>query len=303
MCGSYAESPEVSTRRVDLNLWVQDAQPRCGAPGALSRMDLILYILTGTLSGFLAGLLGIGGGLVIVPALVYVLPHAGYGPTVLVQTAIGSSLAVIVFTALSSIRAHHRAGCVEWDVVGRMAPGVCLGALAGAALAGHLPGDALRVIYLLFLLGAAAQMLLELRPDGGVSPGQAGYLGAGFVIGVFSSLVGIGGGTLSTPFLLWCRRTIHTAVATSAAIGLPIALSGAAGFVLAGWARPELPPGSTGFIAWPAVVVVGLVSMLLAPLGASISHRVRQRPLRRLFASLLLLLAARIAWELSAAGA
>lgn len=265
-------------------------------------MDLILYILTGTVSGFLAGLLGIGGGLVIVPALVYALPHAGYGPAVLVQTAIGSSLAVIVFTALSSVRAHHRAGFVEWGVVQTMAPGVCAGALAGAALAGQLPGHALRIIYLLFLLGAATQMLLELRPDGGASPSRTGYVGAGFVIGVFSSLVGIGGGTLSTPFLLWCRRTIHTAVATSAAIGLPIAVSGAAGFVLAGWARPELPAGSTGFIAWPAVAVVGCVSVLWAPLGARLSHRVRQRPLRRMFAALLLILAARIAWELSAVG-
>ncbi|MBU3694116.1 MAG: sulfite exporter TauE/SafE family protein [Rhodocyclaceae bacterium] len=264
-------------------------------------MDLALYILTGTVSGFLAGLLGIGGGLVIVPALVYTLPHAGYGPAVLVQTAIGSSLAVIVFTALSSIRAHHRAGYVEWGVVRDMAPGVCVGALAGAALAGALPGHALRVIYLLFLLGAATQMLLDLRPHGGAAPpGRVAYMSAGFVIGAFSSLVGIGGGTLSAPFLLWCRRTIHAAVATSAAIGLPIAVSGGVGFILAGWGRPELPPASTGFVAWPAVAVVGATSVLLAPLGARLSHRVRQKPLKRVFASLLLVLAARIAWELLA---
>jgi hypothetical protein len=265
-------------------------------------MDLVLYILTGTVSGFLAGLLGIGGGLIIVPALLYTLPHAGYGPAVLVQTAIGSSLAVIVFTALSSIRAHHRAGYVEWGVVRAMAPGVCAGALAGAALAGQLPGHTLRIIYLLFLLGASTQMLLELRPDGTASPGRAGYAGAGVVIGVFSSLVGIGGGTLSTPFLLWCRRTIHTAVATSAAIGLPIAVSGGAGFILAGWGRPELPPGATGFVAWPAVLVVGAASVVLAPFGARVSHRVPQRPLKRLFACLLLVLAARIGWELLLAG-
>ncbi len=261
-------------------------------------MDLILYILTGTVSGFLAGLLGIGGGLIIVPALVYTLPHAGYGPDVLVQTAIGSSLAVIVFTAMSSIRAHHRAGYVEWAVVRAIAPGVCVGALGGAVLAGHLSGQVLRVIYLLFLLAAATQMLLELRPKGGAAPGSVGFLAAGLVIGVFSSLVGIGGGTLSTPFLLWCRRTIHTAVASSAAIGLPIAVSGSVGFVLAGLDRTGLPPGSTGFVAWPAVLVIGGVSVLLAPLGAAVSHRVQQRPLKRLFACLLLLLATRIAYEL-----
>jgi uncharacterized membrane protein YfcA len=146
-------------------------------------MDLSLYILTGTVSGFLAGLLGIGGGLIIVPALVYALPHAGYGPQVLMQTAIGSSLAVIVFTALSSIRAHHRAGFVEWTVVRAIAPGVCVGALVGAALASDLPGHILRVIYLVFLLGASTQMLLEWRPAGGREPGRLGFAVAGLVIG------------------------------------------------------------------------------------------------------------------------
>ena len=262
-------------------------------------MDLFFYILTGTVSGFLAGLLGIGGGLIIVPALVYVLPHAGYGPDVLVQTAIGSSLAVIVFTALSSIRAHHRAGYVDWGVVRAIAPGVCVGALSGAVLAGHLSGPVLRVIYLLFLLAAATQMLLDLRPKGGGSPGSAGFALAGFLIGAFSSLVGIGGGTLSTPFLLWCRRTIHTAVASSAAIGLPIAVAGGIGFALAGWGQAGLPAGSTGFVAWPAVGVIGAVSVLLAPLGAAVSHRVPHKPLKRIFAGLLLLPAARIAYELS----
>jgi len=266
-------------------------------------MDLILYILTGTVSGFLAGLLGIGGGLIIVPALVYALPHAGYGPQVLMQTAIGSSLAVIVFTALSSIRAHHRAGFVEWTVVRAIAPGVCVGALVGAALASDLPGHILRVIYLVFLLGASTQMLLEWRPAGGREPGRLGFAVAGLVIGVFSSLVGIGGGTLSTPFLLWCRRGIHAAVASSAAIGLPIALAGSVGFVLAGLGRAGLPEGAIGFVAWPAVLVVGGTSMLLAPLGAAVSHRVPQRPLKRLFAALLLLLAARIAYELANAPA
>ncbi|MCF8192157.1 MAG: sulfite exporter TauE/SafE family protein [Burkholderiales bacterium] len=263
-------------------------------------MDLILYLLTGAVSGFLAGLLGIGGGLIIVPALVYALPHAGYGPDVLVQTAIGSSLAVIVFTALSSIRAHHRAGCVEWGVVRAIAPGVCVGALGGAALAGQLSGQTLRVIYLLFLLAAAWQMLLELRPKGSGSPGPWGFAGAGLVIGVFSSLVGIGGGTLSTPFLLWCRRSIHHAVASSAAIGLPIAVAGSVGFVLTGLDRVGLPPGSTGFVAWPAVGAIGAVSVLLAPLGAAVAHRVAQKPLKRVFACLLLVLAVRIAYELAA---
>lgn len=264
-------------------------------------MELLSYLLTGALSGFLAGLLGIGGGLIIVPALVYILPHAGYGPAALVQTAIGSSLAIIVFTAISSVRSHHRAGYVEWPVVRAVAPGVCVGALGGALFAGHLSGEVLRAIYLLFLLAAAMQMLLDLRPAGGTAPGAAGFAMAGLLIGGFSSLVGIGGGTLSTPFLLWCRRSIHTAVASSAAIGLPIALSGSAGFLWAGLGRTDLPPGAIGFIAGPAVVAVGAISVLTAPIGARLSHRVRQKPLKRLFAALLLVLAARIAWDLGRA--
>jgi len=289
----------MSARKADLNPWVQDAQLHRSLPGTLHfRMDLILYILTGAVSGFLAGLLGIGGGLIIVPALAYTLPHAGYGPPVLMQTAIGSSLAVIVFTAVSSIRAHHRAGYVEWPLVRAIAPGVCVGALSGALLASQLSGESLRVIYLAFLLGAATQMLLELRPAGGAEPGPLAYAAAGVVIGVFSSLVGIGGGTLSTPFLLWCRRSIHAAVASSAAIGLPIALSGSVGFVLAGLDHADLPDGSIGFVAWPAVLLVGAVSVLLAPLGATLAHRVPQRPLKRFFACLLLVLAARILYEM-----
>jgi uncharacterized membrane protein YfcA len=285
-------------------------------------MDLLLYILTGVVSGFLAGLLGVGGGLIIVPALVYILPHAGYGPGVLVQTAVGSSLAIIVLTAVSSIRAHHRAGSLDWQMVRALTPGICVGALAGAALAGQLRGETLRVVYLVFLLAVAAEMLLEWRPPsqgkagrgeagggragggeaGHGEPGRAVVTATGFVIGGLSSLVGIGGGTLSTPFMLWCGRNIHTAVATSAAIGLPIAVSGATGFVLAGLGRPDLPTDATGFVAWPAVAAVGGVSVLLAPMGARLSHRVAQRPLKRTFAALLLVLAARIAWEMFGAG-
>ncbi|NBS93453.1 MAG: sulfite exporter TauE/SafE family protein [Betaproteobacteria bacterium] len=263
-------------------------------------MDLILFALTGLVSGFLAGLLGVGGGLIIVPALLYTLPHAGFGPAVLVHVAVGSSLAVITVTALASVRAHHARGAVEWPVVRAMTPGICAGALLGSVLAGHLPGLALRWVYVVFLLGVSAQMLLELRPAAGRDmPGLAGMALAGAVIGGFSSLVGIGGGTLSTPFLLWCRRSIHVAVGTSAAIGLPIAVAGGLGFVLAGWGRTDLPAGEAiGFVAWRAVLVVGAVSTLLAPVGARLAHALPQRQLKRVFAMCLLLLAARFLFEL-----
>ncbi len=270
-------------------------------------MDILLYLLTGVVSGFLAGLLGIGGGLVIVPALLYILPLAGYDPQTLMQTAVGSSLAVIVFTAVSSMHAHHRAGAVDWPTVWRVAPGIVLGALIGAGLADWLSGDALRVIYLVFLLLVSAQMLLDFRlaPARASTAQGAGktrsateqHSLAGVVIGAFSSLVGIGGGTLSVPYLLWRGRDVRVAVATSAAIGLPIALAGALGFAMLG--TGDTSGGARiGHIAWPAVLVIAPASMLLAPLGARQAHRWPRERLKRVFALLLLLIAVRIGWGL-----
>jgi hypothetical protein len=211
--------------------------------------------------------------------------------------AIGTSLATIVLTSLSSVWAHHRHGAVRWTAFGAMAPGIVLGALLGAMLAERVPGGNLRVIFGLFELVVALQMGLNLRPAPHRQlPGRLGMGVAGGVIGTVSALVGIGGGTMTVPFLLWCNVPMRQAVATAAACGLPIAVAGAAGFVAAGWEKAALPPGSSGYLYWPAFLGIVAASMLFAPLGARLAHRLPAVLLKRFFAVFLALLALRMLW-------
>ncbi len=247
--------------------------------------DLPLYLAVGAFAGVLAGLFGVGGGLVIVPVLAFVFERAGIAPEVLMHLAIGSSLTTIVFTSLASVRAHHRRGAVRWALFARLAPGIAVGALLGAAVADWLPSAGLRRIFGVFELAVAVQMGLGLKPSPHRGlPGSPGLFAAGGVIGTFSAIVGIGGGTLTVPFLTWCNVAMRNAVATSAACGLPIALAGAAGFAMAGWDEAGLPGGSTGFLYWPAIAGVVAASVLFAPLGARLAHALPGEVLKRLFA-------------------
>lgn len=247
--------------------------------------DLYLYLAVGALAGVLAGLFGVGGGLVIVPVLAFVFERSGIAPNVLMHLAIGSSLTTIVFTSFASVRAHHRRGAVEWRVVGRLAPGIVTGALLGAVVADWLPSADLRRIFGVFELAVAVQLGLGLKPGPHRSlPGGPGLFAAGGVIGTLSAIVGIGGGTLTVPFLTWNNVSMRNAVATSAACGMPIAVAGAAGFAVAGWGEPALPSASTGYLYWPAIGGVVAASMLLAPLGARLAHTLPGGLLKRLFA-------------------
>ncbi|HQS99897.1 MAG: hypothetical protein B7Y26_03555 [Hydrogenophilales bacterium 16-64-46] len=257
------------------------------------------YFALGLATGFIAGLLGVGGGLIIVPVLIVQLHAAGLGPGLEAQIALGTSLAVIVFTSLSSVRAHHRHGAVEWPLVRRFAGGALAGTLIGALLAARVPGQVLKVFFVVFLVYAAIQMWLDFKPAAHRTlPGSARCTAAGGVIGAVSSWVGIGGGTLSVPFMLWHNVPLHRAIATSAAIGFPIALAGAAGYAIGGGSRPDLPPGSVGFIYLPALGGIVAGSVLTAPLGARTTHRLPVRRLKRVFALLLAVLAIRMAWTL-----
>ncbi|QLQ03426.1 MAG: sulfite exporter TauE/SafE family protein [Thiobacillus sp.] len=251
----------------------------------------------GLVVGFVAGLLGVGGGLIIVPVLIMLLHTHGQAVGMEPQLALGTSLATILFTSLSSVRAHHRRGAVEWSLVRRIAPGIVLGTLAGAALAARMPATVLKIFFVIFLFYAAIQMWLDFKPapHRGL-PGRAGTSLAGGVIGVVSSWVGIGGGTLSVPFMLWHNVPLHRAIATSAAIGFPIAFAGAVGYVLGGWTVSGLPAGSLGFVYLPALAGIVLGSVLTAPLGARTAHRLPVRPLKRVFALLLFTLALRMVW-------
>ena len=260
---------------------------------------LAAYAGLGLLVGFVAGLLGVGGGLIIVPVLIVMLHAQGLAAGMEPQLALGTSLASILFTSLSSVRAHHRHGAVEWPLVLRIAPGVVLGTLIGAMLATRMSAIVLKLFFVAFLFYAAIQMWLDFKPapHRGL-PGRLGTTLAGSLIGAVSSWVGIGGGTLSVPFMLWHNVALHRAIATSAAIGFPIALAGAAGYAVGGWAREGLPAGSLGFVYLPALTGIVLGSVLTAPLGARTAHRLPVRPLKRIFALLLITLALRMAWTL-----
>ena len=251
----------------------------------------------GLVVGFVAGLLGVGGGLIIVPVLIMLLHTHGQAVGMEPQLALGTSLATILFTSLSSVRAHHRRGAVEWPLVRRIAPGIVFGTLAGAALAARMPATVLKIFFVVFLFYAAIQMWLDFKPapHRGL-PGRMGTSLAGGVIGVVSSWVGIGGGTLSVPFMLWHNVPLHRAIATSAAIGFPIAVAGAVGYALGGWRVGGLPAGSLVFVYLPALAGIVLGSVLTAPLGARTAHRLPVRPLKRVFALLLFTLALRMVW-------
>lgn len=256
---------------------------------------LLIFPAIGAVSGLLAGLFGIGGGLVIVPALnaVFAAGLVAMPPDARMHVAIGSSLAVIVFTAFTSARAHHGYGAVLWPAVRGLVPGVVVGALLGAALADMLATRALEVVFGVFAAMMAVQIGLAPRvePAGeGRLPRLPGFLGAGTVIGAVSALGGIGGGVMTVPYLAWHAVPLRTAVGTAAACTLPVALSGAVGYAVAGWGA-ALPAGASGYLYWPAIAMIAAAAMLTAPLGARLAHRLPVRQLRRLFAVLLLLVA------------
>ena len=249
---------------------------------------LYYYLLLGSVAGLVAGLLGVGGGLIIVPALIVLLTMQGMEHAHIVHMAIGTSLATIVITSISSTWAHHRHGAVQWPVFARLSPGIVIGALIGAAIADYMSASLLRNVFAVFVLIVAVQMLSGVRPSGHREvPENTGMFSAGGIIGAVSSVVGIGGGTMTVPFLLWCNVKIREAVATSAACGLPIAIAGASGYIITGWDESSMPEWSSGYIYWPAFIGIVLMSILFAPLGAYLAHRLPVLYLKRAFALVL----------------
>jgi uncharacterized protein len=255
---------------------------------------LILELaLLGITTGFLAGLLGIGGGMLMVPFITIILASKGYPSDYTVKMAVATSLATICFSSLSSVRAHHRRGAVLWPVVRLLVPGILLGSLAGAQMAVALPGRVLSVLFAIFVAFSATQMFLDRKPKATRTlPGRWGTFAMGGLIGALSSLVGAGGAFISVPFMTWCNIKIHDAVGTSAALGFPIALAGTLGYIWAGQGMPQMPPGSVGYLYLPGLVVISLASVSTAPWGARTAHRMDVRPLRKVFAILLYALAA-----------
>ncbi len=257
--------------------------------------SFLLFILFGAVAGVLAGLLGIGGGLVIVPILVFTLPSLGAPDAHLMNLALGTSLASIIFTSISSLRSHNKRGAVRWDVFWPISPGILAGTFIGALSTAWMPTHILKGIFLVFLYYAAGNMLFGRKPKASRQlPAAPGMVAAGGVIGFVSSLVGIGGGTLSVPFLAMCNIEMHTAIGTAAAIGLPIALAGTAGNIWGGWSATGLPGFSIGFVYLPGLIGIVSASMLTAPLGAKLAHRLPVAQLKKIFAVLLLVVATKM---------
>lgn len=248
----------------------------------------------GACTGFLAGLLGIGGGMVLTPFMTMLLPYAGVPDTAIVHTAIATSLATILFTSLSSMRAHHKRGAVLWPVVLSVSPGILTGALIGSKISSLLPTFAISLVFVCFVGFSAIKMFFNSKPEPKRTlPGSFGMFGAGSVIGVISSLVGAGGGFISVPFMICCNVKMHNAVGTSAALGFPIAAAGTIGYIITGWNEPNMPafPIMLGYIHLPALISVAAASIFTAPLGAKVAHSINTKPLKRIFACMLLILA------------
>ena len=249
------------------------------------------YLVVGVIAGLSAGLFGVGGGLIVVSALAYIFNILEISNQSLMQLAVGTSLAVIIVTSIASVTAHHKHGAVQWSLFQRMAPFIVVGSLLGAFIASRVPSASLKVVFGVVEMLIATQMYFEFKPK--PTRGLPGTAGLGVVsssIGLLSAVVGIGGGTMMVPFLTWCNVTIHKAVATSAACGMPIAVAGSLGFMLLVPENIDLPDKAIGFVYWPALLGIAVASMLAAPLGARLAHRLSTNKLRRTFAIFLFII-------------
>jgi uncharacterized protein len=252
---------------------------------------LALFVALGAFVGFLAGLLGIGGGFTIVPVLMEAFAHEGIGTAHLLPLAIGTSSATIVFTAFASTRAHHRRGAVAWPVVWAMAPGLVAGALLGPQVASALPMRVMAALFGSFTWLAAYRMIRNQPPRRlHELPGEVALFGVSGAIGMVAGMVGTGAAFMAIPFMTRCNIKLHTAVATSAALGWPVALAATVGFVFAGWGQADLPPWSVGYVYLPALVGIAIASIVMAPLGARVAHGWPVARLRRAFAAMLFVL-------------
>jgi uncharacterized membrane protein YfcA len=253
---------------------------------------LLIYLSIGAIAGFMAGLLGVGGGMIIVPGLMLGFTQLGLMENFSLHMALGTSLASIIFTSLASIKAHHKKRYVRWDIVKQIWPGLIIGTLLGTQIIAYLPAQPLQWVFILFLCLVAGQMLGEFpaKPNRQL-PALPGMTLVGAGIGFISSFVGIGGGALATPFMQACNTPIREAMGTSAAIGLPIAVAGAAGNMLRGIGEANLPVGSVGFIYLPALCFIVLASLPMAKVGAQLAHHLPIAWLKKIFALMLIALA------------
>ncbi|HCO60100.1 MAG TPA: hypothetical protein DIT58_07895 [Porticoccaceae bacterium] len=252
---------------------------------------VVVYLLAGVVAGLVGGLFGLGGGAIVVPVLIYSFSLSGFEESVLTHMAIGTSLATIVITSLSSVYVHHRNAAVLWQITGWMAPGIGLGVIGGGLLATALSGAALQALFGAFLIAVAIQMAFGGNPKPHRDlPGSLGVTSSAAGIGFVSGIFGIGGGSLSVPYLAYCNVGIAKAIGTSAALGFPIAVLGALTYAARGWGASDLPAGALGYVFLPAFLGITLTSIPAARLGALLAHRLPAILLKRLFALVAFLL-------------
>ncbi|WP_430457326.1 sulfite exporter TauE/SafE family protein [Rheinheimera sp.] len=253
------------------------------------------FLILGAVVGFVAGLLGVGGGAIMVPVLTSLFVTLNFLPEHLLHMALATSMASIILTSIASARTHQKHQAVLWPVVRLMSAGIVLGTFGATFIASMLPTLPLAIFFSCFMAYVALQLLLNIKPKPSRGlPGALGMTATGVGIGGISALVAIGGGSLTVPFLTWCNVRVQQAIGTSAAIGLPIALSGSIGYAVAGWEQVGLPPFSLGYIYLPAVLLISAVSFFTAPLGASLAHQLPVATLKKIFALLLLGLSAKM---------
>jgi uncharacterized membrane protein YfcA len=255
---------------------------------------ILMLMLCGSISGFLAGLLGIGGGMILVPFMILVFNHLGFSQEVIVHMAIATGMCTILFTTSSAIWAHHKHGSIDWKLVAALSPGMIFGGLIGGSeLFEALKTSWLSLFFAVFIVYTSIQMLLNKKPKAGRDlPGALGLFSFGGFAGALASLVGAGGAFITVPFMLWCNVKPHTAMATSSGLGLPVAAAATLGYMYGSWGNPNLPSGSMGFVYLPAVACIVVVSIFTAPFGAKLARKLDVAQLKRVFGVMLLLLAA-----------
>jgi uncharacterized membrane protein YfcA len=250
------------------------------------------YLFLGATVGFLGGLFGIGGGTILVPALLFLFDAQRFPARELMHLALGTSMATILFTSMASMVKHHQHGAVDWRVVRNITPGILIGTSLGALSAVNVSPRFLGIFFSLFVYFAAVQILLDAKPKASRPlPGTTGMTLVGIFTGWLSTLVSIGGGTVVVPFLVWCNVAMRNAIGTSAAIGLPVAAGGSLGYIVTGIPHSGLPSSSLGFVYLPALLWVAVASVITAPLGALTAHRMQVGLLRKFFAVILIALA------------
>ena len=259
----------------------------------------IVYLLMGLFVGFFAGLLGIGGGLILVTLMVYMFTVQEFPADRLLHLALGTSIASIVFTSISSLRAHHKHGAVRWDILRIAVPGLIAGTLFGTFVADQMKSKYLAIFFVIFVYYSAVQMFANVKPKPTRQlPGKIGMTVVAIIVGIVSSLVGVGGGVMTIPLMSLCNVPMRQTIGTSAALGLPIAIAGTVGFIVTGLGKNHLPPLTVGYVYLPALVGIVIGTFVTVPWGAKAAHTLPVTTLKKIFAVILFILATKMLWSL-----